>query len=136
MYSYEVNKKGSGNLMMFRSMKDIERHTGLSEKLIKKSIGTGMYIEGWNVRRGMEYEGVGKKARIGLSDDDGYLAIKDEETRYFSDIRSASIHTGVSQTIIKDCIMDGGCSRGWFFDLALQREDCPDASKNTRGDKE
>ena len=63
-----------------------------------------------------------RKETIEFNGDDGYLAISDREAKYFADIKSASLHTGVPVATINYCIKDGGCANGWYFDFALKKE--------------
>ena len=102
MYLYTVKNIIYRHKKVLSSIQQVEKYTGLTEQQIRTAIKLDI--------------------RLKHQADDGYLAIKEEEVKYFPDKKSASKYTGVAQNVIDDCIIDGGSAKGWFFDYALKRE--------------
>ena len=122
MYRYEINHTNSENSVAFESLKEVSAYTGLNMYLIRHSISNNLCIKGWKINRKKCKREPERKETIKFNGDDGYLAISDREAKYFADIKSASLHTGVPVATINYCIKDGGCANGWYFDFALKKE--------------
>lgn len=122
MYRYEINHMNSENSVAFESLKEVSAYTGLNMYLVKHSISNNLCIKGWKINRKKCKREPERKKTIEFNGDDGYLAISDREAKYFADIKSASLHTGVPVATINYCIKDGGCANGWYFDFALKKE--------------
>lgn len=124
MYLYIVeNSRFTKTKKVLGSISQIQDYTGLDENLIKKAIRTGKPIAYWSIAKEPDTIKRAKTSREKNTTNDGYIAIKDDVVIYFSDIKSCSQHTGVAQYVIRDCILDGGCAMGWFFDYALKKEE-------------
>ena len=122
MYRYEINHMNSENSVAFKSLKEVSAYTGLNMYLVKNSISNNLCVNGWKINRKKCKREPERKETIKFNGDDGYLAISDREAKYFADIKSASLHTGVPVATINYCIKDGGCANGWYFDFALKKE--------------
>ena len=122
MYRYEINHINSENSVAFESLKEVSAYTGLNMYLVRHSISNNLCIKGWKINRKKCKREPERKETIKFNGDDGYLAISDREAKYFVDIKSASLHTGVPVATINYCIKDGGCANGWYFDFALKKE--------------
>ena len=122
MYRYEINHMNSENSVAFESLKEVSAYTGLNMYLVKNSISNNLCVNGWKINRKKCKREPERKETIKFNGDDGYLAISDREAKYFADIKSASLHTGVPVATINYCIKDGGCANGWYFDFALKKE--------------
>ena len=122
MYRYEINHMNSENSVAFESLKEVSAYTGLNMYLVKHSISNNLCVNGWTINRKKCKREPERKETIKFNGDDGYLAISDREAKYFADIKSASLHTGVPVATINYCIKDGGCANGWYFDFALKKE--------------
>ena len=122
MYRYEINHMNSENSVAFESLKEVSAYTGLNMYLVRNSISNNLCVNGWKINRKKCKREPERKETIKFNGDDGYLAISDREAKYFADIKSASLHTGVPVATINYCIKDGGCANGWYFDFALKKE--------------
>ena len=122
MYRYEINHMNSENSVTFESLKEVSAYTGLNMYLVRNSISNNLCVNGWTINRKKWKREPERKETIEFNGDDGYLAISDREAKYFADIKSASLHTGVPVATINYCIKDGGCANGWYFDFALKKE--------------
>ena len=122
MYRYEINHMNSENSVAFESFKEVSAYTGLNMYLVRNSISNNLCVNGWTINRKKWKREPERKEIIEFNGDDGYLAISDREAKYFADIKSASLHTGVPVATINYCIKDGGCANGWYFDFALKKE--------------
>ena len=112
----------SENSVAFESLKEVSAYTGLNMYLVKHSISNNLCVNGWTINRKKWKREPERKETIEFNGDDGYLAISDREAKYFEDIKSASLHTGVPVATINYCIKNGGCANGWYFDFALKKE--------------
>ena len=112
----------SENSVAFKSLKEVSAYTGLNMYLVRNSISNNLCVNGWKINRKKCKREPERKETIKFNGDDGYLAISDREAKYFADIKSASLHTGVPVATINYCIKDGGCANGWYFDFALKKE--------------
>ena len=124
MYLYTVKNIIYRHKKVLSSIQQVEKYTGLTEQQIRTAIKLDISIGQWRVERDLNIKAKKKKqpTRLKHQADDGYLAIKEEEVKYFPDKKSASKYTGVAQKVIDGCIIDGGSAKGWFFDYALKRE--------------
>ena len=122
MYRYEINRIDSGDCATVESLKEVFAYTGLNRYLVEYSISNNLCVKGWRINRKKWKREPKRKETIKFNGDDGYLAISDREAKYFADIKSASLHTGVPVATINYCIKDGGCANGWYFDFALKKE--------------
>lgn len=122
MYRYEINHMNSENSVTFESLKEVSAYTGLNMYLVRNSISNNLSVNGWTINRKKWKREPKRKETIEFNGDDGYLAISDRDAKYFADIKSASLHTGVPVATINYCIKDGGCANGWYFDFALKKE--------------
>ena len=124
MYLYTVKNIIYRHKKVLSSIQQVEKYTRLTEQQIRTAIKLDISIGQWRVERDLNIKTKKKKepTRLKHQADDGYIAIKEEEVKYFPDKKSASKYTGVAQNVIDDCIIDGGSAKGWFFDYALKRE--------------
>ena len=124
MYLYTVeNSRFTKTKKVLGSISQVQDYTGLDENLVKKAIRTGKPIAYWSIAKQPDTIKRAKIKREKNTTKDGYIAIKDDVVKYFSDVKSCSQYTGVAQYVIHDCILDGGCAMGWFFDYALEKEE-------------
>ena len=112
----------SENSITFESLKEVSAYTGLNMYLVKHSISNNLSVNGWTINRKKCKREPERKETIKFNGDDGYLAISGRDVKYFADIKSAILHTGVPVATINYCIKDGGCANGWYFDFALKKE--------------
>ena len=85
----------SENSVTFESLKEVSAYTGLNMYLVRNSISNNLCVNGWTINRKKWKRMPERKENIEFNGDDGYLAISDREAKYFADIKSASLHTGV-----------------------------------------
>ena len=124
MYLYTVeNTRFKEGKKVLKSLSQVQDYTGLEERYVKHALKTGKSVAFWTITKEPGTQERPKTKREKSSPKDGLIAIKDGVVKYFSDIKSCSKDTGVAQYVIRDCILDGGCAMGWFFDYALEKEE-------------